>query len=480
MSLLQQILEIEPKAKLLEPDAHTRQNWLNRVSHYAHQFIDELPANPAYRPAQNLDAYFSISQQAVATDEILQHLQSGMLAQGLNPASGGHLGYIPGGGLYAGALGDYLAAVTNQYAGMYYAGPGAVKMENELIRWLCRMMGYPPTAHGNLTSGGSIANLIALVTAREAFELRSADIPRQVLYFTDQVHHSMHKAVRIAGLAEAQSRCVPMTKNFRMDVQALELQIQRDVHDGYHPFFIVASAGTTDTGAVDPLLEIAELASNHGVWFHVDAAYGGFFKCLSNDPSSKLLAGIEKSDSLAIDPHKGLFLSYGLGSVLVKNTGALYKAHYYKASYMQDTLEAPGEWNPADLSPELTKHFRGLRLYMALQWHGFEPFKAALQEKLWLCRYFYHEVQRIGFTVGPYPDLSVCIYRFERPGCDLAALNKSIVDHVIKKGRVFLSTTNIGGEYWIRLAVLSFRTHLQEINWCLEDLEEGLAWIMRS
>jgi glutamate/tyrosine decarboxylase-like PLP-dependent enzyme len=388
----------------------------------------------------------------------------------LNPASGGHLAYIPGGGLFPSALGDFLADISNNYAGIYFAGPGAVRMENKLIRWMCSLVNYPKSALGNLTSGGSIANLIAIATARDKKGIHAEEVRRAVIYLTHQAHHSCQKAIRIAGLRECIHRYIPTDHRFRMDVNALEGQLKNDIKAGFRPFLIIGSAGTTDTGAIDPLEEMSALSNEHDCWFHVDAAYGGFFTLL--DEFRAAFKGIEQSDSVTIDPHKGLFLPYGTGAVLIRDVEALRDTHFYQANYMQDVIAENSEPSPADLSPELTKHFRGLRMWLPLQLFGLAPFKAALSEKIYLCRYFYEEVQQLGFTVGPYPELSVMIYRFEPKSGDANAFNQKIIQMVRKDGRVFLSSTTIEGKVWLRLAVLSFRTHLHTIQTALTVLKE--------
>jgi glutamate/tyrosine decarboxylase-like PLP-dependent enzyme len=238
---------------------------------------------------------------------------------------------------------------------------------------------------------------------------------------------------------------------------------------------VVASAGTTDTGAIDPLDRIADLCKAHGLWLHVDAAYGGFFllaedQDLEGRSIAQRFAGISQADSIAIDPHKGLFLSYGLGAVLIRDVDALKRSHYYLANYMQDTVAALDEPSPADLSPELTKHFRGLRMWLPLQLLGTGPFRAALQEKLELCRLFYREISQRGFEVGPPPELSVCIYRYVPKQGDSDQFNRRLVEEVHRDGTVFISSTTINGQVWLRLAVLSFRTHLRQIDYLLEFL----------
>jgi glutamate/tyrosine decarboxylase-like PLP-dependent enzyme len=184
--------------------------------------------------------------------------------------------------------------------------------------------------------------------------------------------------------------------------------------------------------------------------------------------------GIHLADSVVIDPHKGLFLPYGTGTLLVKDVQKLYKSHYYQANYLQDASTLADELSPADLSPELTKHFRGLRMWLPLKLFGLKPFRAGLSEKIWLCRYFYEKVQEIGFEVGPFPDLSVMIYRYVPETGDANEFNRKLIHNVHKDGRVFLSSTTIDGRVWLRLAVLCFRTHLDTIELCLKMLRENV------
>lgn len=480
--LLAALEQLEKSSRYLEPSLPQRQLWLEAASHKTTEFIDSLSHGPAFQKFGSLRGVLQLNPESdtpMSMEHILEEWDQNLLGKGLNPASGGHLGYIPGGGIFAGVLGDYYAALFNQYAGIYYGGPGAVKIENEILRWLVRLMGYPEGSLGNLTSGGSIANLIALVTAREAKGLQPSDFNKACIYLTSQVHHCVHKALRIMGLGTANIRTVPLDSQFKMDVHALRKQIELDKANQLIPFLLVGTAGTTDTGAIDPMDTLADICECEGIWFHVDAAYGGFFvmsrlKYPDGSPVKDAFKGIERSDSLAIDPHKGLFLSYGLGAVLIKDVKSQYAAHYYRAAYMQDTLESQEELSPADLSPELTKHFRGLRLWVPLRLYGLQPFVDCLDEKILLCRYFYEEVRKMGFEVGPYPETSVCIYRYPSAREDPNVLNQKIVDFVLQDGRVFVSSTTLDGVYWIRIAILSFRTHLSTIKTYLEVLENAV------
>jgi glutamate/tyrosine decarboxylase-like PLP-dependent enzyme len=208
----------------------------------------------------------------------------------------------------------------------------------------------------------------------------------------------------------------------------------------------------------------------------VDAAYGGFF--LLTDHGKKMMEGIEQSDSATIDPHKGLFLPYGSGALLVKEGEKLYKSQHMSANYLQDTYKATDEASPADLSPELSKHFRGLRMWLPLQLFGVESFRAALDEKLLLTRYFHNKIQQIeGIEVGPDPQLSIAFFRYVPKTGDPNTFNKKLVNTIHRDGRIFLSSTHLDGTIYLRLAVLHFRTHLDEIDLIISVLQKKIKEI---
>jgi glutamate/tyrosine decarboxylase-like PLP-dependent enzyme len=269
-----------------------------------------------------------------------------------------------------------------------------------------------------------------------------------------------------------------MDEGYRMRPEALAAAIAADRAAGRRPWLVVASAGTTDTGAVDPLDAIATVAGREGCWFHVDAAYGGFF--LLTEHGRSLLRGIERSDSAVLDPHKGLFLPYGSGIVVVRDAAPLVAGHNYTGSYMQDARTDASELSPADVSPELSRHFRALRMWLPLALVGTAPFRAALEEKLLLARYFHRAIERAGFEVGPTPDLSVVTYRWAPRGVSLQRaneINKAIVDGARRDGRVFLSSTMLEGRFTLRMAALAFRTHRRTVDLAVQVLREQVAGV---
>lgn len=470
--LIEQIQQHEQAARVLEPNAAERGHDDSAVHKYADTFLERLTNARTFIQDGYDDDTLSNTDFSSGTDvtAVMKLLEQHLEHPGINTAHGGHLGYIPGGGLYAAALGDYLADVTNKYAGVFYASPGAVRIENSLIAWTAKLVGYGAGFGGNITSGGSIANLVAITTARDAKGIKARDFHRTVIYTTSQAHHCIDKAIIIAGLRECVVRNVAMDAQFRMDVTALEELIMADKAAGLLPFMVIGNAGSTDVGAIDPLRRISEVAQAHDLWMHVDAAYGGYFLML--DECRQKFDGIQLADSVVMDPHKGMFLPYGTGIVLVKQLHHLQNAFAYEANYMQDTTGMTGEISPADVSPELSKHFRGMRMWLPLKLYGEQPFKDCLTEKLLLTQYFKEQIIEMGFELVCEPELSVVAYRYVPKKGSAVDFNKRLVEAMHKDGEIFISSTIVGGNYVLRFACLSFRTHLRHVDAVLGMLQK--------
>jgi aromatic-L-amino-acid decarboxylase len=384
-----------------------------------------------------------------------------------NTASPGYLAYIPGGGLYPAALADFLALAVNRYVGVWHAAPALVQIEATAIDWLRDWVGYPAGAAGLLTSGGSMSNLIGIVTARRA---RLGDeFADAVIYTSEEAHHSIHKSAVLAGFPERNLRVMPVDARFRLQVEALAEAVAADRARGLRPFLVAASAGTTNTGAVDPLPAIADLCARESLWLHVDAAYGGFFRLAPG--GAALLPGLERADSLVLDPHKGLFLPYGTGCLLVRDADALRRAHTFHAGYLQDLEEPPGVVSFANMSPELSREFRGLRLWLPLQLFGIEAFRDNLREKLELARWAAGEIAATpGFELIDPPQLSVVAFRYLPQRGDADDFNARLLRGVNDLGRVHLSSTRSAGRFVLRICVLSFRTHADRVQVAVDDL----------
>ena len=480
----ERIRQLELEARPLDPGAEERILLRDKVVAYADAFLGDLDGRPAFVMSEGEDSalYDSpVSEGSTDPDEVLDLLDRGVTWSGVNVGSAGHLAYIPGSNLHASALADYLGAVTNKYSGLYFASPGMVRMERVLLRWVADLVGYPASAAGDLTSGGSIANLVGIVTARQARGLKAGDFDRAVVYLSEQSHHAIDKALRIAGLGESVKRFVPLDGQYRMRPEALEEAVRADAKAGLYPWLIAATAGTTDTGAVDPLGDISEVAKRHDLWLHVDGAYGAAF--ILTEQGKRILGGIERSDSVVLDPHKGLFLPFGSGVVLIREGRHLLHAHHYDANYLQDkdVLASADEVSPADLSPELSRPSRALRLWLPLKLAGVAPFRAALEEKLLLARYFHEKMlHEERFEVGPPPQLSIVTFRYRPRRGDPDAFNRRLIDAVQRDGRIFISSTTINGKFTLRLVVLSLRTHLETVDLAVEILREKAEQIERD
>jgi aromatic-L-amino-acid decarboxylase len=475
--VLNRLQGLEAQSRKLDPGAEERAALWEAAREYGEAFLQALPEAPAFvlkdHPGLGL-ADFPIREAGRPFSHILGTLAEQVDGVGANGASGRHMAFIPPSSLFASALGDLLAAITNRYAAYFFAGPGAVRMENQVIAWLAREMGLPEGSSGNLAAGGSMAHLVGICTAREAAGLKARDYSKACVYLSDQAHHCIVKALRVAGMDEAPVRNIPTDAAFRLRPEALEAAILEDLRAGLRPWLLVPTAGTTNTGAVDPLEACADLAQRHGLWMHTDGAYGASFAL--TESGKAVLRGIDRSDSLVLDPHKGLFTPLGLGAVLVRHLDSLRKAHAFHADYLPSPPEDLEELSPSETTLEFSKHARALRLWLPLQLHGAAAFRAALEEKLLLARYAYGQLCEMPHVdPGPEPQLSVLAFRLLPLSGDADAFNQALLQRLTAEGRVFLSGTRLNGVFHLRMAILAARTHQEQVDEALQRLRVAAA-----
>jgi aromatic-L-amino-acid decarboxylase len=417
----------------------------------------------------------ALPEEGAPYEQLLALLFDRAIPKSFNTAGPGYLAYIPGGGLVQAGLADLISDVTNRFVGVWRAAPGLVQLETNVGRWLCEMVGYPPSALGLLTTGGSMANLIAVVTARR--ERLPDNFLSGTVYVSDQAHHSVQKAALLAGFPPANVRAVPTDDRYCIRTDALAPMVAADRAAGLTPFLLVANAGTTNTGAVDDLDACADLAREHGLWLHVDGAYGGFFVLTAR--GRRTLAGLERADSITLDPHKGLFLPYGTGSVLVRDGKALGRAHSVHAAYLPALPEDPDFVDFSSVSPELSRDFRGLRVWLPVKMHGIGAFRRALDEKLDLALWAADELRTIpGIQIVAEPQLSLLAFRVTRPGlgeAEVDDLNSRVMEAVNARRRVYVTSTVARGRFLIRICVLSFRTHRERMEMAIEDIRAAVA-----
>ncbi len=409
---------------------------------------------------------------------LLDALFDEWIPRSYNTASPGYLAYIPGGGVFPGALADLIAAGINRYTGVWLTAPALVQLEANALDWLREWMRFPAGARGLFTTGGSTANFSAIVCARE--RLLGAELRRGTMYLSSETHHSVGKSARLAGILPDRVRSIAVDAQFRMRVDALHDAIERDRAAGFLPFLVVSSAGTTNTGAVDPMREISALCRAGGLWHHVDGAYGASFHlCPELRP---LLAGLPDADSLTLDPHKGLFLPYGSGALLVRDGEALRAAHSETASYMPENRQGDEFYDPHQYGPDLSRNFRGLRVWLAFKLYGAARYRAALAEKR---RLALDAAQRIAalphVVMDAPPQLSLFAFHLAWPGSTLAdedAATRELLERVTRRGKVIITGCHAGGRFLARVCVLSFRTHQDRIDDCVTHVAEESAAIV--
>ncbi|MFO0611283.1 MAG: aminotransferase class I/II-fold pyridoxal phosphate-dependent enzyme [Polyangiaceae bacterium] len=442
------------------------------------EWITALPNQPMHknRGAKRAVARLrrGLPEKGEPFERLLRELFHEALPRGLNTASPGYLAYVPGGGLLHASIADLVTSAVNRYVGVWIAAPGLVQIEADVIDWCAGIVGLPAETRGGLlTSGGSMANLIATFAARRAHFPRGFE--RAVAYVSDQSHHSVLKALMLAGIEER--RTLETDARCRIRPRDLARAIADDRAKDLAPFLVIANAGTTNTGAVDPLGAIADVCAKARVSLHVDGAYGGFFAL--TDRGRKKLEGIERADSVTLDPHKGLFLPYGTGCLVVRDVEDLRRAHHVEAAYMPRMQEERELVDFCEISPELSREARGVRVWLPMRMHGAGVFRAQLDEKIDLARY-------VAKTLASWPDvevsfapeLSLLAFRVTPPGVDdpaaLDRIQHRVQSGVNKRQRVLLSNSVVKGRTILRVCVVSFRTHKDRIDAALEDIRAAI------
>ena len=472
----------------LAPKIPEVREWLEQVSDFVLAQLEALPQDPAMgqmgeaarQVADEVSKPIAEAPLAGGWAEILETVDQAAKAS-LGTHTTGYLAYVPGGGLVSSAMAELIAGVINRYTGIAEASPALTRLEWDVIRWFAAEFGYGEGARGILTSGGSMANLSAIISARHQAFGDSGDYRDAMVYVSSQVHHCVSKSIRLAGIPGANIREIPVDSGLRMDVGALAKALEADANR--QPFLVVASAGTTNTGAIDPLGEIARLCRERGLWFHVDGAYGATFNLC--EPGRRALAGIEQADSITFDPHKGMFLPYGTGGLVVRDGRALAAAHRSGAGYLQDLGELEGaeeQPSPADYSLELSRPFRGLQVWVPLMLHGAGAFREALSERMELAAWTYEQLEGLKLELLGPPDLSAFAFRLPRrvgEGLeDWNARNWALEDGINRRRRVHLSSTQLpvvdGQAFTLRICVVSFRTTQADMGNFVEDLVRSM------
>jgi aromatic-L-amino-acid decarboxylase len=419
-----------------------------------------------------------VPESGAAPSALFDQLFRDWIPRSFTASGPGYLAYIPGGGLFPAALADFITNTTNRYTGVWQAAPALVQLEANALDWLRQWMEFPAEARGLFTTGGSMATFNAILCARERY--LGNDIRRGTLYTSDQAHHSVLKAAKLAGIMPDRVHAIPCDERYRLPVDQLHEAIARDRRRGFVPFAVGSSAGTTTTGAVDPLDSIADLCAAEGLWHHVDGAYGAFFNLC--DDTRPALRGLSRADSLTLDPHKGMFLPYGTGALLVRDGAALRAAHEATADYLPQMPHPEDFYDPSQHGPELSRGFPGLRVWLCVKMFGAAAFRSAITEKRALTVDAYRRIAALPHVVidAP-PELSLFAFHLSWPGATRAEeddATRAVMERTTTRGRVMVTGATARGRYLGRVCVLSFRTHQDRIDALVEDTAAAIREIV--
>lgn len=455
------------------------------------EYLKGLPSFPVSRRLslnQVREAVtFPVPEEPLTEEALLEHIRKVMFDYSMYPGHPAFFAYISGAGTVPGAIGDFLAAALNQNVGAWRLSPAATEIELNLTRWLARQFGFPDTGGGLFVSGGAVANLVGLKLARDiggaASDIRTTGLaqkPQMLIYASKQVHGVMYRAVDMLGLGKGAIVTIPTDERDRMRVDLLAPAIEADIARGAHPVAIVGSAGTIETGAIDPLADIAQVAQKYSLWFHVDAAYGG--GAILSDELRPLFAGIELADSIAFDPHKWLYTPHSGGCVLVKNLDHLGGSFAVQANYLYQDLERTGRGlDLGFIGPQFSRSFQAFKIWLSLLAHGRKPYSDRITHDARLAEYLGKRVEeRPEFELATPVSLSICCFRYVPPGLAageareayLNLLNDRLLTDIQLDGRVFCSNASREGKFLLRVCIVNFRTEAKQLDLLLDVAAE--------
>ena len=406
-----------------------------------------------------------VPEHGMEFEDVLAQLERDVLSNTMHVNHPRFLAYVPGPGNFVGAMADALISGYNVFAGTWVSGSGAAALELAVLEWLRQLCGLPSSAGGLFVSGGTMANLTALAVAREVRV--QGPLEHATVYFSDQAHSSLEKALRVIGLRPENQRKLASDTDFRLPVAELARCIEQDRARGKHPFSVIASAGTTNTGAIDPLPELAALCREQGLWLHVDGAYGA--AAVIAERGRKLLAGIELADSLSLDPHKWLFQPFEIGCVLLRERVHLRDTFRVLPEYLKDTQQHSEEFNFTDYGIQLTRNFRALKLWMSIKVFGLAAFRAAIERGFVLAEFTESCLRKMpGWEIVTPAQMGIVCFR--HTALDDAGHLK-LVGKLIEDGFALITSTVLRGQTVLRTCTINPRTTEADIEESLQRLD---------
>lgn len=432
------------------------------VDHFAD--VRELPVGAKARPEEiRPRLQFAPPDEPSDPHVLLDFLEREILPNNLHVDHPRFFAFVPSPNNFVSAMGDALASGLNVFNGTWLGGSGAAALELAVIDWLRGFCGLPEGAGGIFVSGGSTANLTALAAARHA--VLQDETEGAVVYLSDQTHSSVERALRVIGIRSSQIRHLESDSQFQMPVAALSQAIERDRGAGLRPFCVVANAGTTNTGAVDPLEELAELCSREGLWLHADGAYGA--AAVISEPGRRALRGLDRVDSLSLDPHKWLFQSFECGCVLLRDAGKLKAAFRVMPEYLRDVRKGEEEVHLCDYGIQLTRGFRALKVWLSLSTFGMNAFREAVARGFTLAEFAERELRSVrGCSIVSPAAMGIVCFRFGESDAE----QSRIVEGMLREGYAFLTSTRLRGQACLRLCTINPRTTEEDLRETIQRL----------
>lgn len=451
------------------------------------EFLEQLPDLPIDRALTvgkvKKAVVRDVPEEPVPTDELLSYARTVMLENSVYMGNGGFMAYVSGPGTVPGAAADMLAAAINQNVGGWRLSPGATEIELALGKWFAAQFGLPAdTGGGFIVSGGAMANFVALKIARDQARpgVREEGLHeghRQLtVYAGDEIHAVSDRAVDMLGIGTNNLRKIASDESYRVRTDLLERAIEQDIADGYQPMAVIASAGTVSTGAIDDLETLATLAQRHGMWFHVDGAYGG--PGILADDLKPLYHGIERADSIAFDPHKWLYTPHSGGCILLRDLQLASDSFKVEPAYVHVDKELMDHGlDIGRLGPQFSRGFWAFKVMLSLMAHGRRAYAARISHDAELARYLGQLVEeRPEFELATPVSLSICCFRYRPEGVTdeeyLNSLNERIMHEIQRDGRVYCSNAVLEGRFVLRACIVNFRTEAEHVEELLDVAAE--------
>ena len=452
----------------------------HRIVDYLADYLGRVEEEPLLRPSDpgEIQRLFDepLPEHESSMESVLLELNEKLLPYCTQVNHPGYFGLITPSPLPVGILGDFIASALNQNLGVYSIGPSAVTLERRTVRWLADLAGYGAGAGGNLTSGGMMANLIGLKLARDWASQDKAQHEglkeRYAAYTSEERHVAIDKSADIVGIGREHLRVLPTDERFEIRLDALEAALEEDRRQGIRPLAIIAMGGSTNTGAVDPLPQLRQIADRVGAWLHVDAAYGGGM--LLSRRRGEVLRGLELADSLAIDPHKWFYAPLDVGAILVKDESRLTRSFGMQPAYLANPLGSdPHRYDYYLHGLEQSRRFRGLKVWMGFKRYGTKKLGGWIDANVDQAMRLYELASRHpDFEPAVKPRMSAFCVRYLPAGAEEHSrkLHAEVARRIEEGGRFWISTTHLKGRTWFRINPVNFRTRLEHMDELFELL----------